>query len=329
MPFRWAFIPDSKSLVSKSDDDAAVLSETRKLQSWYGGMTEFSDGSVKLFADGAVYSLAMQGRDPYLDGHDGAWMMNQALFERAFRIYWDAGYQLHIHVNGDAGPDRVLNLLEANQRRKPRFDHRTTIVHFAVSGLDQVKRIKALGAIVSATPCYVSALSDKYGELGLGPDRADQMVRLGDVERAGLSYSLHSDMPMAPCDPLFLIWCAVNRVTSSGRAAGEDQRVSTLGALRGITLDAAYSLRLEKERGSIEVGKLANFTTLAENPLTIDAMRIKDIEAWGTVMEGAKLPVGHAGGEKATLEDLANPADRARFAKVAAEHAVKTVHAHG
>ena len=59
----------------------------------------------------------MQVRDPYLDGHDGEWMMDESLFQRAFRIYWDAGYQLHIHVNGDRGLDRVLDTLEANLRR--------------------------------------------------------------------------------------------------------------------------------------------------------------------------------------------------------------------
>lgn len=329
MPFRWSFTPDGKSLASLYDDDVEVISKTKNLASWYGGMTSVAQGSVKLFADGAIYSLAMQVRDPYLDGHDGEWMMDQVLFDRAFRVYWDAGYQVHIHVNGDAGLDRVLNTLEANLRRNPRFDHRTTIVHFAVSGPDQVKRIKALGAIVSANPYYVIALSDKYGEVGLGPDRADQMVRLGDVERAGISYSLHSDMPMAPGDPLFLMWCAVNRITSSGRVAGEDQQVSREGALHGVTLGAAHSLRLEKEMGSIEVGKLANFTILDDNPLTVEATAIKDIAVWGTVMEGAKLQAGHREAKKAGLEHRADPIENTGFAKAAIEHAVKVVHAHG
>merc|ERR1712085_125681 len=92
----------------------------------------------------------MQVREPYLDGHKGEWMTDLAVFERAFRIYWDAEYQIHIHVNGDAGLDRVLNTLEQNMLRFPRHDHRTTIVHFAVSAPDQVTRIKRLGAIVNA-----------------------------------------------------------------------------------------------------------------------------------------------------------------------------------
>ena len=329
MPFRWSFIADGKTLVGKYDDDARVVAETEKLASWYGGMTELAEGSIKLFADGAIYSLAMQVREPYLDGHSGEWMMDENLFERAFRIYWDAGYQVHIHVNGDAGLDRVLNTLETNLRRNPRFDHRTVVVHFAVSAPDQIARIKQLGAIVSANPYYVAALSDKYGEVGLGPERADQMVRLGDVERAGVSYSLHSDMPMAPGDPLFLMWCAVNRVTSSGRVAGQEQRASREGALRAVTLDAAYSHRLENERGSIEPGKLANFTILDDNPLTVDPMKIKDIGVWGTVMEGKKLKVGHAKQRDSLLDRPEGTADPYAFAQATIEHVIRILGAHG
>lgn len=329
MPFRWSFMPDGKTLVEMYEDDAQVIAETEKLASWYGGMTHSTKGAVKLFADGAIYSLAMQVRDPFIGDYHGEWMMDEDLFERAFRVYWNAGYQLHIHVNGDAGLDRVLNSLEANLRRNPRYDHRTTIIHFAVSAADQVDRIKQLGAIVSANPYYVTALADKYSETGLGPERADQMARLGDVERAGISYSLHSDMPMAPADPLFLMWCAVNRITSSGRVAGENQRISREGALSGVTLDAAYSLRLENERGSIEPGKLANFTILDANPLTVDAIKIKDVGVWGTVMEGQKFQVGTADGRKVLLDPTSPEVGSFEFSKAAIEHAIRSVHAHG
>lgn len=291
MPFRWTFQVDGKTMADKYDDDAQVLEESKKLSSWYAGMTSQSPMMVKLFADGAIYSQLMVLREPYLDDHEGAWMTDLDVFQRAFRIYWDAGYQIHIHVNGDAGLDRVLNTLETNLRRNPRNDHRTVIVHFAVSAKDQVDRIKRLGAIVSGNPYYVRALADNYSKVGLGPERADPMVRMGDVERAGISFSYHSDMPMAPADPLFLMWNGVNRITTSGRVAAPDQRVSREAALRAVTLDAAYSLKMEKQIGSIVTGKLANFTILAENPVTIGPMKIKDIEVWGTVQEGRLLPV--------------------------------------
>lgn len=287
-PFRFYFIPDGKSLIAAFPEN--TIAETEKILTWGQGMTVMMPKEIKLFADGAIYSLTIQVREPYLDGHKGEWIMDPDVFARAFRVYWDAGYQIHVHMGGDAGVDMILDNIEQNMRRNPRYDHRTVIVHFAVSRMDQIERIKRLGAIVSSNPYYVTALADKYSETGLGPERADQMVRMGDVERAGISYSFHSDMPMAPGQPLFLMHCGVNRTTMSGRVAGENQRVSREGALRAVTLDAAYSLGLEKEVGSIVSGKLANFTILGDNPVTCPASRIKDLPVWGTVHEGRVLP---------------------------------------
>jgi hypothetical protein len=297
-PFRFYFIVDGKSITGAYRDEQ-VAEESEKLLTWGQGMTAYLPQQVKLFADGAIFSQAMQMNGGYTDGHKGEWMMDPDFFARTFRVYWDLGYQLHIHVNGDAGLDMVLDQLELNMRRHPRPDHRTVIIHFAVSTPDQVARIKRLGAIVSGNPYYPIALADNYRSNGLDPERADPMVRMGDVERAGISYSFHSDMPMAPGQPLFLMWSGVNRVTNDGNMRAPEQRVSRLGALKAVTLDAAYSLRLEKDVGSIERGKLANFTILAENPVTSDPMKIKDIAVWGTVQEGRVLPVKPAAGSKA------------------------------
>jgi predicted amidohydrolase YtcJ len=291
-PFRFYFIPDGKSINAAFPD--TTISETQKVLGWGEGMTAMMPGVIKLFADGAIYSLAMRVREPYLGGGKGEWIMDPDFFARAFKVYWDAGYQIHVHVNGDAGLDTVLDNVESNMRRHPRYDHRTVAIHLAVSQKDQVERMKRLGVIVSANPYYVRALADAYSKDGLGPERADNMVRLGDIERAGISFSLHSDMPMAPGQPLFLMHCAVNRTTVSGRVAAPDQRATRLGALKGVTLSAAHSLRMENDMGSIVPGKLANFSILEDNPLTVDTAKIKDIPVWGTVFEGKVLPVARS-----------------------------------
>jgi hypothetical protein len=308
-PLRWYYIVDGKSITGAFPDDR-VAAESEKLLSWGSGMTAYLPKQVKLFADGAIFSQAMQLRDGYTDGHEGEWMMDPEFFARTFRVYWDLGYQLHVHVNGDAGLDMVLDQLEANLKRNPRTDHRTVIIHFAVSSPDQVARIEKLGAIVSGNPYYPVALADNYRSNGLDPARADPMVRMGDVERAGISYSFHSDMPMAPGQPLYLMWTAVNRVTPDGNIRAPEQRVSRLGALEAVTIDAAYSLRLEKDVGSIEPGKLANFTILADNPVTVDPMKIKDIKVWGTVQEGRVLPVASPAGASASIESDRGDAGR-------------------
>lgn len=321
-PFRWYYIPDGKSIVTMFPN--SVIAETEKTLTWGRGMTSMLPKQIKLFADGAIFALAMQVSKPYVGGvGHGEWLMPPKNFAKAFQIYWDAGYQVHVHVNGDKGLDMVLNNLEANMRRKPRYDHRTVIIHFAVSRQDQIARIKRLGAIVSGNPYYVTALSDQYRKVGLGQERADNMVRMGDVERAGISFSFHADMPMAPGQPLLLMHAGVNRLTVSGRIAGGSQRISRLAALKAVTLEAAYSLRLEKEVGSIVPGKLANFTILSDNPLTVRASTIKDIAIWGTVHEGRKLKVAQTGSKtrrRAKLGPVPNKATLAIIRQHASQY---------
>jgi len=289
-PFRMYYIADGRSFVRNFPEEEVII-ETEKLFTSAKGMTEFVPGQVKLFADGAMFSQLMQMSEGYLDGHHGEWLMEPEDFAKAFRIYWDAGYQIHIHQNGDAGLDLVLDNLEANINRNPREDHRTVIVHFGFSRLDQVDRLAELGAIVSANPFYPVVLADRYSEVGIGPERAQEMVRLGDLVRADISLSLHSDTPMASGQPLRLMSNAVNRITVNGNVAGPAQRISAERALRAVTLDAAYSLRMEDEVGSIMPGKLANFTVLFENPLNVSTQMIKDVKIWGTVHEGRILPL--------------------------------------
>lgn len=254
----------------------------------------FFPKQIKLFADGAIISQMMQMKDGYTDGHTGVWIMTPDELEARSKLYWDAGYQLHIHVNGDLGLDVVLDTLERRLREKPRVDHRTVIVHFANSTDEQVARIKKLGAIVSANPYYTTAFADNFGKAGLGPRRADAIVRAGSVTRNDIPLSYHSDLPMGPADPLYLAWCGVNRITPSGRVAGPDQRISVDAALRAITIEAAYSWRKEDQIGSIAAGKIANFTVLDEDPYAVAPAEIKDIPVWGTVFEGRVFPISEA-----------------------------------
>ena len=289
-PFRSYFFP-SALILSETYQVSELIEQAEALLEWGEGKVEYLPKRIKLFSDGAMYSQNMVLRDGYLDGHHGAWLMQEDLFRSVFKIFWDADFQIHIHQNGDEALDLILNVLEENMERKPREDHRTTIVHFGISRADQMQRIKSLGAIVSANSYYVTALSDLYSRKGLGPERALEMVRLGDVNRAGIRFGLHSDMPMAPGAPLLLMHSAVNRINFANEIAAADQRVSPLAALKAITIDAAYIMGLEKDYGSISHGKLANFTVLAENPLKVSPESIKDIEVKATIVEGKHYPI--------------------------------------
>jgi predicted amidohydrolase YtcJ len=284
-PFKSLYIPSALYMLEHvSFND--LLNATEDQLAWGAGKLEYLSGHIKLFADGAMYSQNMMLRDGYLDGHEGAWLMEEEIFEKAFKLYWDAGYQIHVHQNGDAGLDRVLNVLEKNLKQNPRDNHRTTIVHFGYAAYDQVKKIKELGAIVSANPFYVTALSDLYSKKGVGFERSQQMVRLGDLEKEDIIFSLHSDMPMAPASPLILMHSAVNRINFANKVAGPNQRVSVLEALKGVTINAAFTLGIESNYGSISPGKIANFTVLSANPLSIDMSSIDAIKIIATIEEG-------------------------------------------
>jgi predicted amidohydrolase YtcJ len=298
-PFLTTFLVDARSQAEAGMSPAdAVADAEAQVDRAGAGKVRLLPKQVKLFADGAIISQLMQMRDPYLDDsghpdlcHHGEWMMQPETFRAFARAYWNAGWQLHIHVNGDAGLDLVLDTIEECATAHPRTDHRTVIVHFANSDEQQIARIAGLGCIVSANPYYPVGFAEKYAAHGLGPQRADEMVRAASVLRHGIPLSLHSDLPMGPAAPLALASFAVNRRTPGGRVAGPDQCISVDDALRAITIEAAYSWRLEQELGSITVGKAANFTVLGEDPYGVDPLNLADVPVLGTVYAGRWFPV--------------------------------------
>lgn len=223
-------------------------------------------------------------------GHHGEWIIEPEELERRAKLFWDAGYQIHIHVNGDLGADVVLATLKKRMQEAPRIDHRFVVVHFANSNEQQIAELSKNGAIFSVNPYYPVGFADKYAE-GLGSERADLMVRNASILKHTPHLSFHSDLPMAPSDPLFLAWSGVNRITPSGRIAGPEQRISVDAALRAITIEAAYSWRKEDLIGSIQTGKIANFTILEQDPYKVDPTKLKDIPIWGTIFEGRIFPI--------------------------------------
>ncbi|MFT5608060.1 MAG: putative amidohydrolase YtcJ [Pseudoalteromonas tetraodonis] len=291
-PLYSFFIPEAKTSFVEFGAQGVLTAVEGITQSLpQTGKARFFDKQVKLLMDGAIISQLMQMKDGYLDGHHGEWIQTPEEIDTLTKIFWDAGYQIHIHVNGDLGLEELLTILENRMQENPRVDHRTTIVHFANSAPEHIQRLKDLGAIVSANPYYVTAFANKYSEFGVGPERAQAMVRLAPLEELGVSISLHSDLPMAPADPLYLAWAAVTRDTLEGGSVKPELGLSVDKALRAITIDAAYSWRMEDEIGSITKGKVANFTVLDENPYEVMPAALKDIGIWGTVFEGRVFQV--------------------------------------
>lgn len=291
-PFNHCFIGDGKSFYAmKPNDASSLITESKKVENWGEGRTFYLPNQVKLFTDGAIYSQLMQMKDGYTDGHHGAWIIDPPAFDFMFQTYWDAGYQIHIHNNGDAGLDVLLASLEKAMARNPRKDHRTVLVHFGFSQPEQVAKWIKLGGLVSSNPYYVTALAGRYAKLGIGPERSANITAHGDVLQNKGSLSFHSDMPMAPAKPMQLVWAAVTRATAEGPVAGPQHKVPLDTALKAITIDAAYSIQMEKRVGSIETGKDANLTILKQSPYEVAPESLKDIPVWGTMLEGRMQPV--------------------------------------
>jgi len=288
-PFRAVLVPTPLGLIGHRGLDAAVEDIERFSRQDFRRLRV--GRHVKLLADGAFFAQSMMMRPPgYTDGHEGKWLMPPEQLSAAAEAFWRRGFQLHVHVNGDAGVQVVLDLLDRLQNLVPRPDHRFTLHHVGFATNDQLRRGARLGTVISAQPYYLWALADIYSMRGLGGDRASQMSRIGSMVRSGIPTSLHSDFTMAPASPLTLAWVAVNRTTSEGTLMAAEERISVEQALRTITIDAAFALRLEDEIGSIVAGKSADFTVLEQDPFEVPPAALKDIPVWGTVFRGEVFP---------------------------------------
>ena len=299
--FRAVFDSDATPIRMMLVPAAPRVPDEPALQSWIETIEGFPAAAshkvrigrhVKLLADGGFFAQYMRMNPPgYIDGHEGKWLTPPAELETLAGLLWDRGLQLHVHVNGDEGMDAVLDILERLLTARPRPDHRTTLHHVGFATNVQLRRAGRLGAVISAQPYYIWALGDIYAAHGLGYDRASQMSRIGGMMRSGIPTSLHSDFTMAPAAPLTLAWVAVNRITSEGTLMAPEERISVQRALRAVTIDAAFALRMEQEIGSIVAGKRADFTVLEEDPFEEDPVKLKDIPIWGTVFEGKPYPI--------------------------------------
>jgi hypothetical protein len=289
VPFRTVLVPNAAQLTNALGAERA-FETIEALPAHTTSRLRFVR-QVKLFSDGAFYSQLMQMSEGYTDGHPGAWLMEPAELLALARLYWDAGYQIHVHANGDLGVASALDALETLLGETPRPDHRFTLHHLGYSTEAQSARMARLGAMVSANPYYLYALGDVYAAHGLGPERAAHMVRLGSLARAGVPISLHSDFTMAPVEPLRLASVAVNRRSASGKVLAPEERLDVAHALRAVTLDAARAIRLEHEIGSIEVGKRADFTVLERDPFEAPPEVLAETPIWGTVFEGEVFPL--------------------------------------
>jgi len=250
---------------------------------------------VKMLQDGSIQGYTGYLATPYYKQPEGkqdyrgyASRPREELI-RMVTEFHQRGLRVAIHGNGDAAIDDILEAFAAAQQAAPRPDARHRIEHCQTAREDQLARMEQLGVSPSFFVAHVYYWGDRHRDIFLGPERAARISPLAGALRHHLRFTLHNDTSVTPVNPIMLVWTAVNRLTSSGKVLGKDEAISVMDALRSVTSEAAWQNFEEKDRGSIEPGKLADFVLLDRNPLSISPMEIRDLQVLETIVGGERV----------------------------------------
>ena len=245
-------------------------------------------GLVKIVVDGSIQGFSARLRWPgyYNGAAPGLWYVPPQRLAEALEAALQTGVLVHCHTNGDEATELVLDTMEQALRKHPAPDHRFTLQHCQLADRAQFARMAKLGMSVNLFPNHHYYWGDEHYRLTVGPERAERMNACRAALDAGVPLAIHPDAPVTPLAPLFTAWCAVNRLTASGRTLGETEKIAVGEALRAITLGPAWTLKLDGELGSIETGKRADFAVLEDDPTAIAPEKLKDVRVWGTVQGG-------------------------------------------
>jgi predicted amidohydrolase YtcJ len=248
-------------------------------------------GPRKFFGDGSFHIQTACITEPYYRPFNGdpgyrceVAVTREQMVEQIGRSH-RLGFQCHIHANGDATADVVLDAIDEVLQQTPRADHRHTLIHSQILREDQLDRMVQLGVTVSFFPAHIYYWGDFHRDVTFGPDRVQNMCPTRWAADRGLRFTIHNDAQVTPTLPLHLMWCAVNRVSATGTVIGAGQALTPREALRAHTTDAAWQVFQEQERGSIEPGKRADFAILSGNPLD-NAACIRDVSVEETIIRG-------------------------------------------
>jgi len=194
--------------------------------------------------------------------------------------------QMQVHTNGDGATDMLIQAAKKVRAGNPRPDLRTAIIHAQTMREDQLDDAASQGLTPSFFPIHVYFWGDRHRELFLGPERAERIDPARSALDRNIKITLHHDAPVVGISMLNVVWTAINRVTTSGKLLGPEQRITPFEAFRAITADSAWQNFEEDLKGTLEPGKLADLVVLSADPMTVDPMTIKDIRVLQTIKEG-------------------------------------------
>ena len=245
-----------------------------------------ADGLAEMMLDGAEESAQIRTEYQGRPGYYGLRLIEQDQLNRVVLAAARHGWRPGPHVVGGASIDQLLDAYEYVNGQINIQDRRWIVDHGILLQPDHYERVKKLGLIVLPQPRHLYIIGDKFIE-HWGEELAHKSYRLRDWIDNGIRFSLGADKPVSSRSrPLMQIYVAVTRGTGWGGVLGPDQGLTREEAIRGITLDSAYTSFEEDIKGSIETGKYADFVVLSDDILTVPGEDIKDIEVEATVLAG-------------------------------------------
>ena len=201
---------------------------------------------IKTWTDGSTQGGTGYFTEPYYkmdaDTRKGA-RGTQESFNQEVTYMLESGFAPGIHANGDAAMDMALNAIEYAREKTGRTDIRPHLIHCQYVREDQFDRIEKMGNIGMTffTP-HVYFWGDMHRDFLIGPERAPKINSMRSAIERSIPYGIHNDPPVNPPDALHSMWVAVNRLTSSGKLLGPEQRITPEEALLGYTREAATVL---------------------------------------------------------------------------------------
>ncbi|MEB3183041.1 MAG: amidohydrolase [Cyanobacteriota bacterium] len=251
-----------------------------------GGIKFWLDGSIPTAWMSQPYAVNPPGTEP---GYRAYQQIPDAVLEASFDRWWTSKVQINMHMNGDAAAEQALRAIEKAVAKHGMSDHRPVFVHASYLRPDQIRRLKAVGGVPTFLTSGLIPGGDTVVKLW-GAERASNAMAAMSMEKAGIPFTFSHDAPVSP-QPwiLALVDAGVNRRTPSGLVIGPEQRVTPYLGLKAVTANAAWQIKEETSKGTLEVGKLADLVILARNPLRVDPAAIKDIPVLETIKEGRTI----------------------------------------
>jgi len=189
-----------------------------------------------------------------------------------------AGLQFGVHAIGDLGVEATVKAFSEASKKFPRENHRSRIEHCSVLNPKLIRRVKRLGLIASVQPHFI--VSDFWIVDRLGKNRARWAYPFKTLMREGITVASGSDCPVEYINPLLGVWAAVARKSFT------EESLTIEEALKTYTLNAAYASFDENKKGTIEAGKFADLTVLADDLFNIPPEKIKSIAVEMTIVDG-------------------------------------------